>query len=154
MLLMSVCSFAQNPLSGDVNDDGKVNVADIVAVIKNGGVTVDVEAIAAILNIMKNAGGGVGETTYYWYVGQTQPTANNYTSLATHVNEYTSPIDYTNPTRSWVYILIHNTKSITNMIDPTNNFDQAYSEITSDISEYKIYKTQCAAGGTIRITIQ
>ena len=44
MLLMSVCSFAQNgntPLKGDVNGDGKVDVADIVAILK----------------IMKDAGG-------------------------------------------------------------------------------------------------
>ena len=37
MLLMSVCSFAQNsntPLKGDVNGDGKVDVADIVAILK------------------------------------------------------------------------------------------------------------------------
>ena len=84
MLLMSVCSFAQNntpPLSGDVNNDGKVNVADIVAVIKIGGGTVVVEAIAAILNIMKNAGGGVGETTYYWYAGDILPTESNLESI-------------------------------------------------------------------------
>ena len=60
MLLMSVCSFAQNnniPLLGDVNGDGKVDVADIVAILK----------------IMKDAGGTAGGTTYYWYAGQTQP---------------------------------------------------------------------------------
>ena len=60
MLLMSVCSFAQNnniPLLGDVNGDGKVDVADIVAILK----------------IMKDSGGTAGETTYYWYAGQTQP---------------------------------------------------------------------------------
>ena len=60
MLLMSVCSFAQNnntPLLGDVNGDGKVDVADIVAILK----------------IMKDEGGTAGETTYYWYVGQTDP---------------------------------------------------------------------------------
>ena len=36
MLLMSVCTFAQSgtPLKGDVNGDGKVDVADIVAVIE------------------------------------------------------------------------------------------------------------------------
>ena len=60
MLLMSVCSFAQNnniPLLGDVTGDGKVDVADIVAILK----------------IMKDAGGTAGGTTYYWYAGQTQP---------------------------------------------------------------------------------
>lgn len=58
MLLMSVCTYAQSetPLKGDVNGDGKVDVADIVAVIE----------------IMKN-NGGTTETKYYWYVGQTDP---------------------------------------------------------------------------------
>ena len=52
MLLMCVSAFAQSgetPLKGDVNEDGKVDVADINAVIK----------------IMKDAGGTSGETTYY-----------------------------------------------------------------------------------------
>jgi hypothetical protein len=50
--------MAQNsPLKGDVNGDGKVDVADIVAILK----------------IMKDAGGAGGEKTYYWYAGQTQP---------------------------------------------------------------------------------
>ena len=59
MLLMSVCTFAQSgtSLKGDVNGDGKVDVADIVAVIE----------------IMKNGGGTAGETRYYWYGGQTDP---------------------------------------------------------------------------------
>ena len=64
-LLLSVSAFAQSgnnePLKGDVNGDGKVDVADINAVIK----------------IMKDGGGTSGETTYYWYVGATQPTAVN-----------------------------------------------------------------------------
>ena len=67
MLLMSVCTYAQSetPLKGDVNGDGKVDVADIVAVIE----------------IMKNNGGTTEETTYYWYVGTTEPTAENLTTL-------------------------------------------------------------------------
>lgn len=70
MLLMSVCSFAQNdntPLKGDVNEDGQVDVADIVAILK----------------IMKDAGGTAGETTYYWYAGTTLPTENNLASIYT-----------------------------------------------------------------------
>lgn len=71
MLLTSVCMFAQSnnsePLKGDVNDDGKVDVADIVAIIE----------------IMKNGGGTSGETTYYWYAGTTEPTASNLASIKT-----------------------------------------------------------------------
>lgn len=56
MLLMSIGAFAQNnePLEGDVNKDGKVDVADIVKVI-------DIMAAAE-----------QPQTTYYWYVGYNQ----------------------------------------------------------------------------------
>ncbi len=65
MLLSSASAFAQSgnnePLKGDVNGDGTVDVADI----------------AAIIEIMKNGGGTGEQTTYYWYAGQTQPTSIN-----------------------------------------------------------------------------
>ena len=60
VLLGSASAFAQSgnnePLKGDVNGDGKVDVADI----------------AAVIEIMKN-GGGIGGETFYWYAGQTKP---------------------------------------------------------------------------------
>lgn len=66
-VLLSVGAFAQSgnnePLKGDVNGDGTVDVADI----------------AAIIEIMKN-GGGTGEQTTY-YFGTTQPTTSNYQTL-------------------------------------------------------------------------
>ena len=73
MLLMSVGAFAQsgNSLKGDVNGDGVVDVADIVAVI-------DVMA--------------KGEADYF-YFGTKQPTAANYTSLPGVVSTYTSMIE-------------------------------------------------------------
>lgn len=75
MLLMSVCTFAQNntSLKGDVNGDGKVDIADIVAILK----------------IMKEAGGTAGETTYYWYVGTTYPTDPTNVAQNTGVNKWT-----------------------------------------------------------------
>ena len=76
MLLMSVCAFAQSnsePLKGDVNGDGKVDVADIVAILK----------------IMKDAGGTAGETTYYWYIGQTNP--STMTDISPVVTDTSSP---------------------------------------------------------------
>ena len=74
MLLMSVCTYAQSetPLKGDVNGDGKVDVADIVAVIE----------------IMKN-NGGTTETKYYWYIGQTDP--STMTEISPIVNDTSSP---------------------------------------------------------------
>ena len=58
-MLLSVCAFAQSEstLKGDVNNDGTVDVADINAVIE----------------IMKNGGGTVEESSYYWYIGQIDP---------------------------------------------------------------------------------
>ena len=58
VLLSSANLFAQSnePLKGDVNEDGVVNVADVVAVI---------DIIAKSQND--------SETTYYWYIGQTDP---------------------------------------------------------------------------------
>ena len=57
MLLLSMGVFAQS--TGDVNNDGKVDVADIVKII----------------DIIKNNGGGSGsvEKVYYWYVSQVDP---------------------------------------------------------------------------------
>ncbi|MBR6892303.1 MAG: hypothetical protein IKN15_03605 [Bacteroidaceae bacterium] len=56
-MLLSASAFAQSgnnePLKGDVNGDGKVDVADINAIIK----------------IMKDGGGTSEETIYYSYVG-------------------------------------------------------------------------------------
>ena len=76
MLLMSVCSFAQKnntPLKGDVNGDGKVDYNDVLAVLK----------------IMKEAGGTKEATTYYWYVGQTNP--STMTSISPIVTDNSSP---------------------------------------------------------------
>ncbi len=61
MLLVSVSAFAQsgnnNPLKGDVNGDG----------------VVDEEDIAAVIAIIKN--NAAPQTTYYWYVGETNPSS-------------------------------------------------------------------------------
>ena len=71
MLLMSMCMFAQSnnnePLKGDVNEDGVVNAADIVALV----------------NIIMNGGGTSGETIYYYYAGWTLPTESNVDTIIT-----------------------------------------------------------------------
>lgn len=78
VLLSSVSAFAQSgnnePLKGDVNEDGTVDVADINAVIE----------------IMKNGGGTGEETKYYWYIGQTKPTDMSSNPTVTSVSDYSS----------------------------------------------------------------
>ena len=78
VLLFGAKAMAQT--NGDVNGDGKVNEQDI----------------AAILEIMAEAGGVKEQTKYYWYAGWTEPTAAN---IATIVNE-TYPTDETNTSKN------------------------------------------------------
>ena len=63
VLLFSANASAQT--NGDVNGDGKVDEQDI----------------AAILEIMAEAGGVKEQTKYYWYAGWTEPTAENIAEL-------------------------------------------------------------------------
>lgn len=132
MLLMSVCTFAQNntSLKGDVNEDGKVDVGDIVAILK----------------IMKEAGGTAGETTYYWYVGTIKPTSLSEASI---VESYPAEQTFTNPsetTKCYVYTLTNSDKTV-NFYDPvvpTNALLKA--EDTTTINGYKI--TYLSADGS------
>ena len=78
VLLFSAQASAQ--VNGDVNEDGVVNEQDI----------------AAILEIMAEAGGVKEQTKYYWYAGWTEPTAAN---IATIVNEE-YPVSSTNTTKN------------------------------------------------------
>ena len=71
VLLFSANASAQ--VNGDVNGDGKVNEQDI----------------AAILEIMAEAGGVKEQTKYYWYVGQENPTSM--TSISPIVDDTSSP---------------------------------------------------------------
>ena len=82
MLLMSVCGFAQSgggdPIPGDVNGDGVVDVGDIVAVI-NGAATGDVnndgnvdgDDITAIIDIIQSNNENA-PVTYKYYLGETE----------------------------------------------------------------------------------
>ncbi|MBQ9295040.1 MAG: hypothetical protein IJ219_08990 [Bacteroidaceae bacterium] len=76
VLLGSVSAFAQSsnndPLKGDVNEDGTVDVADI----------------AAIIDIIKN--NAASQTTYYYYAGWTLPTTSNVDTIIAE----TYPADY------------------------------------------------------------
>ena len=140
MLLMSVCTFAQNnnPLKGDVNEDGKVDVADI----------------AAVINIMKN-GGGTTDGKLYFSVGTTAPTASNYTTANNATTNIPTTTRYSPTQRNYHYILIPSNKTIT-IVDDSDNAPINITEQTSiSIPNHKVYKTNGAlnVGGTVRITL-
>ena len=143
MLLMSVCSFAQNnntPLKGDVNEDGQVDVADI----------------AAVINIMKN-GGGTTDGKLYFSVGTTAPTASNYTTANNATTTIPTTETYWNNSgaKASIYILVPSNKTIT-IVDASIQSPYAFTEDTSvTITNHKVYKTtaRIANGGGIKITI-
>ena len=131
MLLMSVCAFAQgdNSPKGDVNGDGKVDVADIVAIIniiKNGGGS--------------ESGGGTTDGKLYFYVGTTKPTS---LSQASVVDSYPAEQTYTNNsgTYSMIYVLTNNDKNVT-FINPELLAPITQMEVdTTTIPGYKIFGT-------------
>lgn len=102
MLLVSVSAFAQSsetPLKGDVNGDGVVDVADI----------------AAVIAIIKN--NAAPQTTYYWYVGQSNP--DEMTSIAPIVTDTSSP--------GW--------RLTGNSLTSTYNYDSTSNPIVSNPSQ-------------------
>ena len=139
MLLMSVCSFAQNnntPLKGDVNEDGKVDVADIVAVI----------------DIMKN-GGGTTDGKLYFYVGTEKPTS---LSQATIVNSYPAEQTYTNNSgkKSHIFVLTNSDKAV-EFINP--ELSLPVSQVDVDITTipgYNIFETAVGLANTSSIKIR
>ena len=144
MLLVGTTAMAQSDntktsktteteIKGDVNNDGVVDVADIAAVI-------------AVMHEQ-----GTVAPQYYWYVGQTEPTANNYTTLATQVTNYPSTIEYTTTSRNYVYFLIADNKSITKVMN--GSLAANVSETTSPIAGYKLYKSNAGIASGITLTI-
>ena len=140
MLLMSVCSFAQDnntPLVGDVNEDGKVDIADIVA----------------ILNIMKEAGGTAGDSKYYFYVGTTKPTS---LSQASVVESYPAEQTYTNNSgaKSHIFVLTNSDKNVI-FIEPSENSPITQASVdTTTISGYKIFETAVGVANTKDVLIK
>lgn len=140
MLLMSVCSFAQDnntPLLGDVNGDGKVDVADIVAILK----------------IMKDAGGTAGGTTYYWYAGTTKPTSLDQCEV---ISEYPIEQTYTNNSgaKAHIFVLTNSDKNVT-FISPSENSPISQLEVdTTTIPGYKIFETGVGTANTKSIIIR
>ena len=140
MLLGSASAFAQSgnnePLKGDVNEDGTVDVADIAAIIK----------------IMKDGGGTSEETAYYW-VGTTQPTASNISSLTP---KYSSLSDMNGKTLSvsagqTVYLvcktgsLSETSRKKGNLVMPDQSRTKFNKDIdTTTISGHSIYHSDAA----------
>ena len=119
----------QAQTNGDVNGDGKVNEQDI----------------AAILEIMAEAGGVKEQTKYYWYVGQTQPTADNYTTLAESSSTKYTTKNYTTEKYGKVYILVPNIVTSIKIKDVNLNtyVSEAKYKIDSTINifGYNVYVT-------------
>ena len=78
--------------------------------------------------------------TYYWYIGSTQPTASNYTSIATQVTSYESEFTWTPTERAYQYALVKDNKTV-QFIDMSLNTPYDTSVDTDTISGYKIFKT-------------
>lgn len=143
VLLGSISAFAQNtnPVKGDVNEDGTVDVADITAVIK----------------IMRDGGGTAEQPKNYWYVGLTQPTVENYKTIATEVTSYNDFYEYTNTSsqKSKIYVLVANDVSLA-FIDNTFTGEVSKEEIiTINIPGHKVYRTAVgtASGGKTHIAV-
>ena len=141
MLLSCTSAFAQNgnntPVKGDVNEDGTVDVADIVAVI----------------DIMKNGGGTA--TVGYLYLGTTKPTAANYKTLPGVVTSFASIDDAIGTKASvaagqTIYMLCPAAwvkgKKVTLEDKSGNIVDFLDEKDETTISDYVIYKTQAWSG--------
>ena len=139
-------------------EDGEGNSYDFVEDTDAGSISGYViyktqafnEATDAILKFNNSSA-----ETYYWYVGQTQP--NSLDGLPT-VSEYTSPFEYTNTSdaRGYVYILLHNSKSISSVIGKVSGGSGTFRIIDdTTIPDYNIWRTTAlGSGSTWIITIE
>ena len=140
VLLGSVSAMAQSgnnePLKGDVNEDGTVDVADIVDVIK----------------ILKDAGGAVGEKMCYWYAGTEQVEADNFTDVASRIPESEIPeTGSVTANGQYVYFVMPETKHVESLTYANGSV----VEITcTDVMGYHIYKTTEMVNTTINYTIK
>lgn len=146
-LLVGICANAQvknqtpqraeseTPIKGDVNGDGRVDVADI----------------AAIIEIMKNNGGGDGKN--YFYVGTTKPTS---LSQAQTVTSYPAEQTYTNNSgaKAHIFVLTNSDKNVTFINIATGNPVDQNEVDTTTISGYKIFETAVGTANTGSIKIK
>lgn len=142
LLTCSMGAFAQSGSGespkGDLNNDGKVDAADIVTLV----------------NIITNGGEAGGEAKYYWYVGAENPTSisNIQTDISTagwHEIGTSVPSDFivdlmANPikvseTRINYYVVIPNSLHVY-AADGTTNVENTYFKPTEcNIDGYKAF---------------
>ena len=93
----------------------------------------------------------------YWYVGLTQPTEDNYMSIATEVTAYNDHYEFTNTSSEKAYIYVLVSADISVQMQPGEpEGSVTIEEVTSvNISGHKVYKTavRMAAGGTIWVDL-
>lgn len=143
VLLGSVSAFAQSgnnePLKGDVNEDGTVDVADIVDVIK----------------ILKDAGGAVGEKMCYWYVGSNNGnavTAGNFTDVASRIPESEIPeTGSVTANGQYVYFVMPESRHLESL---TYANGSAVEFTFTNVMGYHIYKTTEMINTTLIYTIK
>ena len=140
VLLGSISAFAQNtnPVKGDVNEDGTVDVADLVNVIK----------------IMKDGGGAVGEKMCYWYAGTNggnAVTADNFTDVASRIAESEVPATGSvTANGQYVYFVMPETKHIESLTDGNGS---AVEFTCTDVMGYHIYRTNDKINGSVNYNI-
>lgn len=142
MLLTSVCAMAQSndatPLKGDVNGDGTVDVADLVAVMQ----------------IMRDGGGAVGEKMCYWYAGVNNGNAvtdENFINIASRIAESQIPeAGSVTAAGQYIYIVMPETRHLSSLTDG-NGVAVEYD--CTEVFGYHIYKTSEKVNGTFNYAI-
>lgn len=141
-VLLNVSAFAQSgnnePLKGDVNEDGTVDVADMVSIIR----------------IMKDGGGAVGEKQVYWYAGTNNGnavTADNFIDVATKISE--SEIPATGSVTAdgkYIYLVMPESWHLESLTDEESS-DVEFT--CTDVMGYHIYSTAELINSKIDFTI-
>ena len=152
IMLSCTSAFAQSgnsdPLKGDVNGDGVVDVADI----------------AAIIEIMKN-GGGIVDNNYYWYVGQEIPTeisgiadyenGGGWTSTGNSVPDTINKLVKGFDRNKEIFVLVPITEGTTlkPVMSDLSTIDTAVQEVEEKILNNVNYKVYNYGSDSIRKTI-
>lgn len=143
MLPSCTGAFAQSgnntPAKGDVNEDGTVDVADLVNVIK----------------IMKDGGGAVGEKMCYWYAGTNNGnavTADNFIDVSSRIAESEVPAKGSvTANGQYVYFVMPKTRYMESLVDGSGS---AIEFTFTDVMGYHIYRTMDKINGNINYSVE